>query len=121
MAFDYTGIRDGTVIPLIAEFGSTVTLRTKADGVGSEPWNPTFDAAVDYTAKAVRTTFRMDQIDGRLIQKDDILYLVSPGDALPAPELIDKLVDGDNTYNVIQINPLQPGPTTMLWKVQCRK
>ena len=121
MAFNYQAIKDGTVIPLIAEFGDDIILRTRAIESGAEPWDPTYNPPVDFPGKAVRTRFKQDQIDGRLIQRDDVLYLVSPGNALPDPELVDKLVDGGAVFNVINIDPLQPGPTTMLWKVQCRK
>lgn len=120
MAFDYAGIRDGTVIPLMQEFGTTATLQIPAPNTG-EPYDPVRGAPTEVTATVLRTKVKSMDRQRLDVEQLDVAYLVSPDGISADPELVDSLVDGGTTYRVVHVETLKPGPTTMLWKLYCRK
>lgn len=120
MAFNYQQILDKVAIPQIDDKGDDVVLRSRREASGSDDWDPTFDET-ETTVRAVRTQFKAMEVDGKVIRKDDVLFLIAPQEGYPEPELVSQLVDGDLTYNVISVTTVRLGPLSLLWKVQCRK
>lgn len=118
--FDYTNILNNVSIPQIDNFGTDIVLRTVTETTSSDEWDPTFDTS-DTTVRAVRTNYEQSEIDGTVIKHDDVLYLIAPDPAYPKPEMVSQLVDGAETYRVINIRTVKTGPLAVLWKVQCRK
>ena len=118
--FDYNNILNGVSIPQIDNFGDDVIIRVRTEASGSDSWDPEF-VTVDTTVRAVRTKFKKMEIDGTIIQRDDVLFLIAPDPDYPDPELVDRLVDGSDTYEVLHVETVKPGPLAVLWKVHCRK
>ena len=119
MTFNYARLRDGTAERLIARFGQSATL-TKPGASSGTPYNPTIAASTDYAVTVVNKTITIENRDGTLVQQGDRLFILST-DTTATPELDDTLTAGGETYQIVDVTPLQPGATVMLWYVQCRK
>lgn len=115
--FNYPRMRDNVAEKLLARFGTTATL-TKLVNTGTD-WNPT-QTATDYTVTVVKKTIQAKDRDGTLVQMDDEIFIVST-DTTVTPEMPDTMTIEGTTFQVINVKTLKPGPTTMLWYVQCRK
>ena len=122
MAFDYAGLRDDTVQPLLAEFGKIEKGELEFDAAGTgEPWDSKLAAPQEVPATVVQTMFKKDNNMGTLVEKNDVLFLVSPEGVTLDPELAARIVVDETAYQVIRVDPLKPGSVTMLWKVHGRK
>lgn len=118
--FDYAGLRDSVAEPLIADFGKDATLTLNTPAGGSDPWNPGTSGETETAVKVVQTEFKLRDRDGTLVQKDDLLFILSTaGD--PDVTLAKTLTVDGVLYQIVQIMPLRPGPVTMLYKVHCRR
>ena len=78
-----------------------------------------------YAGSGIRTSYRLQDIDGTLIQSSDVRLLVSPvltnGGDMPAPVASDTLTFGTIVYNVISCRSLDfDGATQIGFIVQCR-
>ena len=113
MKFDYAPIK-AVADSLIAEFGKTAVL------VSTETTGPDFDPVVTETAAditLVELDYSLTNRNESLVQAGDKLFLVQ---AEAAPSLDDKIrLDGVD-YNMVQVQPLAPGPVTILFEVQGR-
>jgi len=120
MGFDYTTLRDGTVEPLLAEFGKPGTLVVN-DLVSGEPWESQIGSETTYPVTVVQTVFTKADNNGTLVEMNDVLFLVSTDGIVIDPELADRFTVDSITYQVVRIDPLKPGPVIMLWKLHARK
>jgi len=123
MAFDYTGLKLGVVEPLIADFGKILgDAWLISPGVKTGPaYDPQTATSATVPVDVVQTRFTKDNNNGTLVEKDDVLFLVSTKGVTIDPILVNQIhVDGV-TYEVIRVDPLRPGPIIMLWKVHARK
>lgn len=146
MAFDYTGLRDGTVEPLIAEFGKSGSILvttppgeflldrdgnqildrdgnpiTVRDVVAAAPYGSQLGFDVAHAVTLVQTRFKKSDNNGTLVEMGDVLFLVSTEGVTIDPSMANRMTVGGVTYQVIRIDPLQPGDVVMLWKVHARK
>ena len=145
MAFDYTGLRDETAEPLIKEFGKTGgllvndpatglynvvngannvinVLNNVVNGVSSrEPYESQFDSETSHAIIAVQTQFKKSDNNGTLVEMGDVLFLVSTEGVTIDPALANRITMNSITYQVVRIDPLEPGPVVMLWKIHARK
>jgi len=119
MTFDYTSLRDGTVEPLIAQFGKAATLTQPGVATGPE-YDPTPGTPTVYAVTVVETRFSMADKAGTLVQEDDRMFLMSTAND-PVTDLKGALTLGGDTLQVINLEPLKPGLVVMLWRVHCRK
>lgn len=137
MAYDYDSLRDETVIPLILNYGLPITLTKRGSTATYEkrydPATKSFiwvdvetdevftqepaETVVAYQGLAVRTKYRDEAIDGTLVKRGDVRLLAVN---IPLPQLGDTIQVGDTVYNVVQTDPVAPGPTVVLYKVQVR-
>lgn len=118
-AFNYGRIRDNTAEPLIARFGRTATL-TKPGSTTGDAWDPTPGTPAAYTITVVNKRINIRDRDGTYIQESDRLFMVST-DLAVTPAMGDTITVGSDTYQVVDITPLEPGSTALLWYVLCRK
>lgn len=118
--FDYVGLRDVTVEPLLAEFGKSGTLHMNESGTG-DPWDSQLDAETTIDVTVVQTRFEKSDNQGTLVEADDALFLVSTDGVTGDPALADRMTVDGVLYQVVRVDPLKPGPVTMLWKVHARK
>jgi len=78
-----------------------------------------------YFGSGIRTAYKLQDIDGTLIQSSDVRLLVSPvltnGGDMPTPVAPDTLTFGTVVYNVISCRSLDfDGATQIGYIVQCR-
>lgn len=102
---------------LIDKYGRTITLRRGNPGA----YNPTsggFSGAstVDHTVKAVFTNYNEAEIDGEIIQRDDMRVLI----AGTKPEKDDILIDGSKKSTIVNVKETKPGDLAVLWEAQAR-
>jgi hypothetical protein len=120
MAFDYAALRDETAEPLIREFGKPGTLWIP--GVPTGPgYNPQPDDPQSQPVTVVQTEFKKEDNRGTVVQETDVMFLVSTEGVTADPKMADRLQVGSITFEVVRIDPLAPGPETMLWKLHARK
>ena len=120
MAFDYSTLRTDTVETLIKEFGDSGHLLLTGESIG-EAWESNLDNDVECPINAVRTRFIQDNNQGTLVEKNDVMFLVSTEGVANDPTLAEQIVVDCTKYQVVRIDPLKPGPVVMLWKVHARK
>ena len=118
--FDYDTLRTGTVEPLIEQFGDKGHFILPGESVG-EAWESNLDNGVECPVTGVRTSFKTDNNQGTLVEKNDVMFLISTKGVAQDPTLAEQLVMDCVKYQVIRIDPLKPGPVVMLWKVHARK
>jgi len=120
VAFDYIGLRDSAVAPAIVEFGDDGFFLLPGESVG-EDYESRLDSDVECPLKCVRTKFTKAENNGTLVEKNDLMYLVSTAGVSFDPELVNRFVTDCTEYQIVRIDPLKPGPVVMLWKVHVRK
>jgi len=120
MAFDYAGLRDETAEPLIKEFGKTGGLLVNDPATGA-PYESQIGAEVSHAIIAVQTQFKKTDNNGTLVEMGDVLFLVSTEGVTIDPALANRITMNSITYQVVRIDPLEPGPVVMLWKIHARK
>ena len=120
MAFDYTGLRNETVEPLIDEFGKDGQLAVNDDASGA-PYDSQLGSETLYDVRLVQTRFKKSDNNGTLVEAGDVLYIVSTKGVKIDPDLANRMIVGTVTYQVVRIDPLQPGNVIMLWKIHARK
>lgn len=119
MAFDYAAIRNGSVIPLLARYGKAAILTQP--GTPSGPvWDPVPGAATDNPVTIIETKINIKDRDGTLIQENDRMFLLSP-DGAPDPAMNNTMTIDGEILRVINFQPIKPGNTLLLWRLQCRK
>ena len=120
MAFDYPGIRDGVAEPLLKNFGKPGQISVNVPGTG-DPWESQIDNETLYDVIAAQTRFTKDHNNGTLVKQNDVLFIVSTEGVSVDPELANRIIVKGITYQVVRVDPLEPGITTMLWYVHARK
>lgn len=115
MAFDYGPLKD-VATDLIADFGKSATL-VKLVNSGTD-----FDPDITESATAitlVETEFSTSQKDGTLIQQGDKKFLISANAA--TVEQKDRIKLGSDTWQIIEVEPLNPGGTVLIYTAHVRK
>jgi hypothetical protein len=142
MPFDYANLRDETAEPLITEFGKQGALLVGIIGNilvdrdgnpildrdgnyiivdGGVPWGSQLSYAVSYPVTLVQIGFTKSDNNGTLVEKGDVLFLVSTEGLTIDPALANRFIANGITYQVIRIDPLYPGPIIMKWNIHGRK
>ena len=122
----YTAPR-ATAERLIEKFGATITLTRTAAGSYDPSTATTGTATVtQYTGKAFRETYKASEVDGTLIQQNDVRFLLSPfqadGTDIPQPQpSTDTILFAGDTYNVIDVDPFNFSGEQVAFYVQARK
>lgn len=116
MAFNYANLRDNTAAPAIAEFGQGATLRANASAydpaTGGNTLTPTD------TSVTVVETETIDKVsEGSLLEMGDRKFLMSTEGVTTPPKPTDVLIVNSAEYQVVQVQPLAPGGTTVLYTV----
>lgn len=122
MAFDYAGLRDGLVQPLLAEFGKVTPgqLSVNVPATGA-PYDSQIGTPVLYSCTVVQTVFKKSDNNGTLVEAGDVLFLVSPEGLSVEPEMANRIIVDGVIYQIVRVDPLKPGSVIMLWKVHGRK
>ncbi len=119
MSFDYSELQNNA-IELIAEYGRDVTYRSFNSGT-YDPDSGTVsgDDEAETTVKAVVTTAKIEKIDGTALQRGDRFFLIASGSVVPNAK--DAIIDGGETYQIVDFTEIKPGDSIMAYKIQARK
>lgn len=117
----YSGLAQVS-LNLIADKGRNVTHVKQGTNVYS-PSAGTFTegTATETTIKAVFTNFKLSDIDGELIRKDDKMLLVAASSISFEPTTEDKIKEGSTEWAVVAVNVVKPADTALLYKLQVRR
>lgn len=110
-----------TATRLIRSRGRPVILRRRGEPVtGGEdtPWRPDRSEPVDLPATIVEVVGIMTQEPGTLVKVSDLEGVL---ESETAPLKTDRLVDGDTVYQFVEIKPIQPGPTAVMYVFHARR
>lgn len=119
--FDYAGIRDTVVQPLMADFGKQTDGILKIPGTPTGPaYNPTPGEDTEQAVKVVEKEFTERDIPSSTVQITDTLFLMSPEGVTVEPALGHRLEVEGETYQVVWVKRLRPGSVTMLYYVFAR-
>lgn len=105
-------------VELLAEFGKPVTIVRKGAPTGP-PHNPMPGADVDHACDFVETGYDIENRDATLVAKGDKLGIISPAVDV-APLLTDRIRIDGKLYQIADVQPLNPGGVTLLYKVHAR-
>lgn len=125
MAFDYAGLRDGSVYNIIVEFGASLSHIQETPGQGYQAATGTFATPATTTTTAfvgVVTDYDTREIDGTRIRVSDKKVFAeakSFNDASITPRPGD-LIDGIGSIADDGIKPISPAGTTVAYEFQVR-
>ena len=119
MTFDYSRTIS-TADRMIERFGVAGTLRRRTT-TGPE-YDPTEGNPVNHACRFVVSDYSATEIDGTRVLATDKKVMLAKGSLTVEPRLSDLLVDAaSSSYKIVAINPLQPGPDTVMWELQVRR
>ena len=150
MAFDYISLRDETVEPLIAEFGKSEPgvlyvhndvpagalvdrdgnyildrdgnyIIARGGGSEREAWESQLGSDDQHPVTLVQLQFKKSDNKGTLVEKGDVLFLVSTEGVTVDPSLANRFKVDGIIYQVVRIDPLKPGSTVLKWNIHGRK
>lgn len=117
-SFDYSRSQQ-TANRLIDRFGSTATL--KRPNTSGTAYNPTEGTPTSYTVTVVVQDYRNAEIDGTRVLAGDKKVMMAKGSLAIEPATSDKLVIGGAEHAIVEVRPLNPGGTVILWELQARR
>jgi hypothetical protein len=102
---------------LIGNFGKPAIISRQGEATGPA-WNPQPGLATDRDTLCVELSYSLTNRNESLIQRGDKLLLLRAG---VEPAVGNTITVDAITYQVIDVQPLNPGGTVMLYEVQARK
>lgn len=106
---------ESTAKRLIAEYGKAATLVRFSES--GPPHDPVI-TETSYPVTFVETGYSLTNRNETLIQVGDKLGLIST--AGEAPDFADKIEIGGDRYNLVDLQPLNPGGTVLLYEFVAR-
>ena len=117
MSYDYSRLR-ATADRLIAKFGVDAILHRP--GTVNETTYPTVQLpGPKDPCIVVRDTYSAMERTGTLIEEGDVKLLIAVTDT--PPTTADRLEVQGVTYHLQSVDPIQPGPTVLLYQARGRK
>lgn len=116
-AFDYARSK-ATADRLIARFGQSATLRRQTNTGTS--YQPTI-TTTDYACTIVVLDYDLREIDGARVLATDKKVLLAKGSLAIEPTTADKLLIGGVAHSLIDVRPLSPAGTVVLYQLQARR
>jgi hypothetical protein len=122
----YTDLRDGTVDPLMTQFGFDMVLKSSREPT-VDPNTGAITVAAAEVSTAVSGLFRFysqDEINREDVLANDIQCLIGGTELNTAgifPDSSMQLIANGTTYNVVRVTPTQPGGVSVLYRLQIRK
>lgn len=115
--FDYVKTR-ATAERLIARFGQQAQLRRiTASGPDYDP----VQTSEDFASMLVDLDHTQAHVGDTLIQRGDRMVYLSTAGLSIVPVLSDRLLIAGVEHAIIDVQPLAPGGTTVLWQLQVRR
>lgn len=122
----YTGLRDKTVLPLIKQFGNTMSLKSNREPVIDPDTGMITTAAAEVFTpfEGLFRFYSQDEINGKTILANDIQVLCEVSAFNTAgitPDSSMQVIAQGTTYNVVRETPTMPGGIRVLTRLQIRK
>lgn len=121
MAKDYSSLA-ALAKRLIEFYGRALTL-TKDSATptdASKPWRGT--TGVTSTAPiGVVLDFNFKEVDGTKIRRGDKQAFIASSSTIEDLRYYDRLVDGTDEWNIINVNTLEPGSLRLLYQLHLRQ
>lgn len=108
-----------TASRIIAKYGQTAILQRPAP-LPVHPWDPPAGNPTSYMVTAAVAKYRIDHVDGSLIEANDRRIFMSVDGLTVVPALSDKLVIGGISYTLVGIHPLAPDGVVRFYELQAR-
>lgn len=117
---DYNNLQN-VAYKLLNNFGADWIHRVNTKGA----YNPStgirnISTTVNTTVKAARINYKNNQIDGQQIQNGDIRLIVEHKNINTTPTIHDKMVNGSEIWNIINIKEVKPATTAIYYDMQLR-
>jgi hypothetical protein len=108
-----------TAKQMIGKYGRDLVLKRNIEGT-FDPATYAFSgtSSPEVSCKGIVTNFKINEVDGTIVLRTD-KKIILDADALP--EQNDKIIDGTDEYTIVNVDSLEPGNTTLLYKVQARR
>ncbi len=107
---------------LIARFGGPISIvATNTAANPTQGWKAGTAAPATQDAKGVFVNYEQKFVDGTVIRQGDQKVLISAADLTFAPNFVGYIQRGTEKWNVVKIEPLNPGDTMIIYKVQVRR
>ena len=108
-----------TADSLISTYGRDVTIRReKNDTEKANPWEGYESEVTTYATQAVFMDDVPKNDDGTLVKREFQTCLVPAKGLTFTIELSDKVVDGSDEYEILDIHKVQPGDTLLMYKLR---
>jgi hypothetical protein len=114
---DYTKPQ-ATADRLITKYGKTGAIR-RATNTGTAH-DPTI-SETDYPAIICTPGYNLTNRDATLIQTGDKVGLIAMSGLAITPTMADKIVIEDTVYSFIDLQPLRPAGTTLMYEFHARR
>ena len=120
MPFDYSTMQ-AKATDLIARYGRSVTLVSPSTELLDEaaPWKGVVSEPTSASATAVFIDYDLSEIDNDLIRAGDMRCLITGANSSAGSAKT--LTDGNAVWNIVKVNQIKPGGTSMLFELQLRK
>lgn len=109
----------------LAEYGAPLTIRKIVSGEYDPDTGGMTQTPTDYITVGLRESYRLQDIDGSNIKRNDVKLLISPaltaGGQTPVPTTQDKIVFDGSTYTVQNVDPWDYAGLAVGFSVQARK
>lgn len=117
-SFDYSRSQQ-TATRLIDRFGSAATL--KRPNSSGPAYAPVEGTPTSYAVTVVVDTYRNSEVDGTRVLATDKKVLMAKGALAIEPATSDTLVIGGVDHAIVEVRPLNPGGSVILYEVQARR
>lgn len=114
-AFDYSGFA-ATALALIERFGTTVYLLQRQ--ITGPKHSPTVGWSDPLPILGVLSNYKAHQIDGENITARDRKVILASDQQ--EPQIEDRLRIGSTDFEIVNVAPVRPATTTLLYNVQVR-
>lgn len=122
MAVDYDALQDAAE-ELIDDNGRDITIQKRSDTVpdSSKPWEPAADGSgTNINTIGVFEDYSISEFGGTNIQIGDKKILIKGKGLSQDITTEDQIIDGSETWNIINVKKVQPGDTVIMYEIQAR-
>ena len=120
MSYDYAALRDGSVADIITKFGVAATLVQWTKGAYNvDTRTNAAGTTANIAVTIVIADFRVDEVDGTLIEREDKKFIMGGADATPTQN--DKIKIGSDQWEVINVVEIKPANVVVAYEIQARK
>ena len=102
----------------VGKSGFLVVFIRPGEKTGPE-WAPVFGPPTEHPVRAIQGTYTAREIDGTLIQANDLKLTVEAGGFVP--DVADKARINGKDWFIVRVDPVAPGGVALMYKVQVRK